>query len=813
MVPGREFLNQFLNHATIGKKITLISLILVILPVLVLGFFAYSSASDAVYDSIQERLQIQVEEIQDASATVYNLTQNKVNADLNVMHEYFYAKGKPAVRDGKMVMVSGSGEYTINDNFEIVDAVQKLLGGAATVFQKKGDKAVRISTNVIGEDGKRAVGTAVSQAVYDAVIVRGETYYGTAVVVGKKYITAYEPIKDGTGEIIGILFVGVEEESTVGVLNEQIRSNKIGENGYMFILNSKGNFLLHPSLQGKNLTEELPALSDILKNKNGFIRYNEHGVEKVVAYAYYQPFDWIIVGSGTLSDFTGPIDTIRNTIIIVIILGIVGGMAVSFLFGRSITRRMNELVDLSRQVTAGNLSVTVHESENRDEIGALGSAFSEVIDTFKRFRDEIGMISTATSEGNLDIRGDAEKFHGDYATIIQGVNDTVDAMALPIKDAMRLSAEYAGGNLTARVNPALKASGEFTVFRDTLNTIGTDISGLIGEIQNQMIELAGDMGTVDTSVKTVTDEISQANMSINDVAAGTEQVARIAVAVNTLAEHSGDSTRQIMSAMQDLAVTVSSVAGKMNEVTALTGTASDLSTRGKQVAARAETGMQGILHSSSEIEQMISEISSQMNEIGRIVDIISSIADQTSLLALNAAIEAARAGDAGRGFAVVAGEVKDLATGSQRSAENIASIISTLQKNTNAITDAVKVSLTEVKAGNEAVTETLGLFNEIVGSITEIDKNMNEVAAASEEQAASVEEVTATVHEFGEMVQQTVKESVGLAAASEESSASVDQIVAMITSVNTSMDHIRHAVTKSRESSARIGQEMSKFRI
>lgn len=268
-----------------------------------------------------------------------------------------------------------------------------------------------------------------------------------------------------------------------------------------------------------------------------------------------------------------------------------------------------------------------------------------------------------------------------------------------------------------------------------------------------------------------------------------------------------------MNAMQDLATTVSSVAGKMNDVTALTGTASELSTRGKQVAAKAETGMKGILSSSSEIEHMINDISQQMNEIGRIVDIISSIAEQTNLLALNAAIEAARAGEAGLGFAVVAGEVKELATGSQKSAENIASIISTLQKNTSAITSAVQTSLIEVKGGNEAVAETLGIFNEIVESIADIDKNMNDVAAASQEQAASVEEVTATVHEFGEMVQQTAKESIGLAAASEESSAAVEQIVTMITNVNTSMDEIRQAVAEARESTRHIDEEMSRFRI
>jgi methyl-accepting chemotaxis protein len=807
-----NYIDQFLQNGTIGRKITIISMILVILPVLVLGIIAYSSAYNAVYSDIQSNLQVQVDDMQEASATVNNLTQNKVNSDLNLLKDLFYARGKPEIIDEKLVL-TGSGNYIVNDNFEIVDNVQKMVGGAATVFQKQGDQAVRISTNVIGEDGKRAIGTTVSQAVYDAVIKQGKTYYGTAVVVGKKYITAYEPIKNSKGEIIGILFVGVDEASTVGVLKDQILRKTIGINGYMYVIEGKtGITLIHPSNEGKN-DSDLPFIKEILAKKNGFIQYTYNGVDKVAAYAYYEPFDWIIIANASLSDFTGPIDAIRNTIIVVIILGIIGGIAVSYWFGRSITRRMNNLVDLSHQVTAGNLSADTQGCTGKDEIGILGRAFAEVVDTFERFRDEIQQISRAATDGRLDIRGEPGKFQGDYARIIEGVNETVDAMAQPVKEAMQLSSRYAGGDFSARMNPDLHVSGDFVVFRDALNTIGEDVSKAIGEIKIQMDEVVTAVGAVDTNVGAVTGGISQASHSISDVSEGVGQVAHIAGAVNILAERSGDNTRQIMNAMQDLASTVSDVAGKMNDVTVLTGNASELSSRGKKVAAMAESGMQGILKSSADIELMITDISNQMNEIGRIVDIISSIAEQTNLLALNAAIEAARAGEAGLGFAVVAGEVKDLATGSQKSAENIALIINSLQKKTVAIIDAVKTSLNEVKTGNEAVGETLEIFNEIVGSIAEINRNMNDVAAASEEQAASVEEVTASVHEFGDMITETAKESVGLAAASEQSSAAVDQIVTMITEVNTSTDQISHVVSQARESTRLIEEEMKRFKI
>jgi len=96
------------------------------------------------------------------------------------------------------------------------------VGSKATVFQKVGDKAIRISTNVIDTEGKRAVGTEISSVVYDAVFNKGQTYYGTADVVGTKYIVAYEPIKNSTGEIIGALFVGIPEDKVYGPLKDEI---------------------------------------------------------------------------------------------------------------------------------------------------------------------------------------------------------------------------------------------------------------------------------------------------------------------------------------------------------------------------------------------------------------------------------------------------------------------------------------------------------------------------------------------------------------------------------------------------------------
>lgn len=127
--------------------------------------------------------------------------------------------------DGSLLGVLYAGKL-INRNYKIVDKVKdtvyravKYKGkdiGTATIFQ--GD--LRISTNVMRKDGTRAIGTRVSEEVYEQVLVKGLPWIDRAFVVNNWYISAYEPIRDLKDEIVGILYVGILEEKFTDMRNE-----------------------------------------------------------------------------------------------------------------------------------------------------------------------------------------------------------------------------------------------------------------------------------------------------------------------------------------------------------------------------------------------------------------------------------------------------------------------------------------------------------------------------------------------------------------------------------------------------------------
>lgn len=574
-----------------------------------------------------------------------------------------------------------------------------------------------------------------------------------------------------------------------------------------------------PEYIGKKLEEtdigqkDVSHISDSLKSGTGNTLVDSDYIKAVSVFTPGRTnTPWLVYVTVPVEVATRQANSIVFVLLGIGILFILIGLGLLYVTTTRVTRPIRDITEYAQKISRGELSVTTTESSD-DEIGVLNQAFTDIGTTFRHFRDEIQNISAAASSGNLNVRGDVGKFQGDYAVIIDGVNDIVDAMAVPLNEAIRLSKQYASGDFDARVNPDLHLVGEFVTFRDALNTIGIDVSKALRAVKGQMEDLASLMDDVTQQIDNITQETIQAQKSIEDVSEGVHHVATIAAAVRNVADKSSHTTRQIHAAMEDLGATASSVGAKMEHVSDLTGNAATLSEKGKEAAGQAESGMQSIIGSSSDIDRMNQDIHVQMQEIGRIVDMISSIAEETNLLALNAAIEAARAGDAGLGFAVVAAEVKELANESQKSAENIAGIISGLQKKSQEMAGAIQKSISEVHNGNIAMNETLTVFNDIVHSISVINTSMNEVAAVSVEQSSSVEEVTSTINEFSDVIEQTTDEAAGLAQASEESSAAVTRISGMVAHVNESMDLIRKNTLQVREAVVRIEDEMKKFRF
>ncbi|MFM4991382.1 methyl-accepting chemotaxis protein [Aeromonas veronii] len=160
----------------------------------------------------------------------------------------------------------------------------------------------------------------------------------------------------------------------------------------------------------------------------------------------------------------------------------------------------------------------------------------------------------------------------------------------------------------------------------------------------------------------------------------------------------------------------------------------------------------GNLESSS---REVSQLQKESETIGSVLDVIRGIAEQTNLLALNAAIEAARAGDQGRGFAVVADEVRNLAIRTQKSTQEIAGIISSLQKQTGSIVEVMATCREQGNRSSDQASTAGELLGQITQDVTNIMDMSTQIAAAIEQQSLVANEVNRNVNNIRDIAQES----------------------------------------------------------
>ncbi|WP_185961424.1 methyl-accepting chemotaxis protein [Telmatospirillum sp. J64-1] len=109
-----------------------------------------------------------------------------------------------------------AGDVPLNGDYRVVDEVAELMGGVATIFMRD----TRIATNIKHDDGSRAVGTKLAPGpVYDTVLGARKPYRGEADILGQPYYVAYDPILSRSGEVIGVLFVGLPRADFIAIVN------------------------------------------------------------------------------------------------------------------------------------------------------------------------------------------------------------------------------------------------------------------------------------------------------------------------------------------------------------------------------------------------------------------------------------------------------------------------------------------------------------------------------------------------------------------------------------------------------------------
>lgn len=289
------------------------------------------------------------------------------------------------------------------------------------------------------------------------------------------------------------------------------------------------------------------------------------------------------------------------------------------------------------------------------------------------------------------------------ANPITQVSDSVQALATQ------------EGDLTQLIK--VDTHAELIALAQGLNAFMQKLGEMIRVSKNSSSELVADLDELSSSATLVGKRTAEQQDELDNIATAITQMSATASEVAKLASQTADDTNacNLM----------------------LLSTQTSLGDNVKEVNKLADS-----IQSSS---NNVNEVANKTDDISGILTTIRSIAEQTNLLALNAAIEAARAGEQGRGFAVVADEVRNLAANTQRSTEEISSLISELQSRVKLSVDALGHIRVTV---SDTVTKTQSSYDEIsntLSNLQNITNSINQVATAADEQSQVSEDVSQRV--------------------------------------------------------------------
>ncbi len=317
--------------------------------------------------------------------------------------------------------------------------------------------------------------------------------------------------------------------------------------------------------------------------------------------------------------------------------------------------------------------------------------------------EDTRLLSDAAMQGQLDVRADVSRHRGDFQRIVGGINGTLEAIIIPLNDAMGVIARLADGDLSQTMESDCK--GHLLELKTSLNATVEKLAEVIGRVHHS------------------TDILSSA----------AEEISATAQSLSQAASGQATSVEETSAAMEQMSASIEQ----------------------NTENARITDGMAGKAScEASEGGQAVKDTVAAMKVIAEKIGIVDDIAYQTNLLALNAAIEAARAGEHGKGFAVVAAEVRKLAERSQVAAQEIGEVAKSsvsLAERAGYLLDQMVPSITKT---SDLVQEITAASQEQTTGVGQISSAMNQLSEITQQNASASEELAATAEEMSGQAEQ-----------------------------------------------------------
>ncbi|MBY0411725.1 MAG: Cache 3/Cache 2 fusion domain-containing protein [Burkholderiaceae bacterium] len=486
----------------------------------------------------------------------------------------------------------------VNEDYGSVDKFASETGGVATVFAKKGDDFMRVTTSVKNDKDERQQGTLLGKndPAY-AAVVKGQSYTGVTVVGGKPYMGYYLPAKDASGKVIALLFIGSDISVFQTMLQKQVEQTKFFEHGGTYVINpgtslDQAVFVYHPTARGKRVLEAYPQarpfFETLAASPDGFVRDAASvlgaGAEEPWALVRKTGGGWWVVAEvpdgeamASQRDVTMAVWGLMAVAVVLLAIGLF------LMLRRGVSRPLRQLTKAITLVAQGDLT-EAFRTKRRDEIGALVQEVEGMRQRYtqmlQQVRTAVDSITTASSEiasGNQDLSARTEVTASSLAQTAQSME-----------------------HLTSTVRQSVDAARQ------------------ANELASSAVEVAERGGQVVSQVVTTMGDINQSSRKIADIVGVIDS---IAFQTNILALNAAVEAARAGEQGRGFAVVASEVRGlagrsaeAAREIKALIGASVERVESGARLVQNAGTTMDEIVGSVKRVGNIIGEITSASNE-------------------------------------------------------------------------------------------------------------------------------------------------------------------------------------------------------
>ena len=337
-----------------------------------------------------------------------------------------------------------------------------------------------------------------------------------------------------------------------------------------------------------------------------------------------------------------------------------------------------------------------------------------------------------------------------------------DRILIPLRNLGAVMIQASQGDLNVRAD----------VHRDDeIGRLATDANSLVTSLGDIALQVRRSAESVSAAASQLSASSEEINSSTIEISSSVQQIAHGA-------EMQSRKVDETSGAMEQIAETTGDVAMQALEAAKTSEEAAGVARVGEEASKQAVIKIAEVQQAIETLAESIELLGRHSEQIGGIVDVITQIADQTNLLSLNAAIEAARAGESGRGFSVVAEEVRKLAEGSGRAAEQIGELIKEVQAETAKAVRYMEIGTREVEMGTEVVGRSGEALRALTDAVSRTSVLSDHIARSMAVQAERTGNVDRAMHEIAAVVEQNAASAEETAAAAEEQTACMQEITA-----------------------------------